>query len=176
MSDETDSGGKPIIVGGKVFVKDKNVEGVVRFVGTTDFAPGKWIGIQLAQPTGKNNGSVQGKAYFSCPNNCGLFVRQNQIMMLENVPGAASMHSFIPKPDSKIPMPSMTKRSPRGSPVMIRKSPNMAGDATTITTPAGGKPQTRSVVPQSKSQPMLSAKEPMKEVVRYCYDQNTEIE
>jgi len=165
MSDETDSSGKPIIVGGKVFVKDKHLEGVVRFVGTTEFAPGKWIGVQLTEPKGKNNGSVHGKAYFSCPDNCGLFVRQNQIVMLENVSGATSTHSFIPKPDSKIPMAFMARRSPRGTPPLVRKSPNVAEDATT-TTPASSKPQIQSAVPQSKSQPTLPAKEPTKEVVR----------
>jgi len=153
MSDETDASGKPITVGGKVFVKDKNLEGIVKFVGTTDFAPGKWIGIQLGEPKGKNNGSVQGKQYFSCPDNCGLFVRQNQIMMLDSVQPSKS--------DSKIPMPSLlSKRTPRGSPAQIRKAPSVAGDAAsktaTPTVPASMK---------STSQPTLPTKELVKEKV-----------
>lgn len=168
MSDETDSSGKPIIVGGRVFVKDKNLEGVVKFVGTTHFAPGKWIGIHLAEPKGKNNGSIQGKAYFTCPDNCGLFVRQNQILMLDSGPEAAPSHSFIPKPESKIPMPSMTKHPSRVSPSQVRRPPNVAGDSV-ATTPAGGsKSQTpQSTVTQSRYHPTQAAKEPMKEVVRY---------
>ena len=43
------------------------------------FAPGKWIGVELSEEKGKNNGSVQGKAYFTCPDRHGLFVRQNQL-------------------------------------------------------------------------------------------------
>ena len=163
MSDETDSYGKPIIVGGKVCVKDKNLEGVVKFVGSTEFAPGKWIGIHLAEPKGKNNGSVQGKAYFTCPENCGLFVRQNQVLMLDNAPEPTPAHSFIPKPESKIPTPSTNKHTSRTSPGVLRKSPNVAGDAT-----ASGKPQIQSTGTQlqSKPQPTLPAKET--EMVRLC--------
>lgn len=68
-------------VGSRVLVKDKSLEGTVRFVGATLFAPGKWIGIELDESKGKNNGLVQGKAYFHCPDNCGLMVRQNQLQV-----------------------------------------------------------------------------------------------
>ena len=47
----------------------------------TAFAPGKWIGIELVEALGKNNGTVRGRTYFTCPENCGLFVRQNQIQV-----------------------------------------------------------------------------------------------
>ena len=56
-------------------VSTTNGTGIVRFVGTTSFATGKWIGVELDGPTGKNNGSVQGKSYFSCRNGYGVFVR-----------------------------------------------------------------------------------------------------
>lgn len=68
-------------IGGRVVVKDKNLEGSVRYVGTTLFAPGKWIGIELDEPKGKNNGIIQGKTYFQCPENCGIMVRQNQLQV-----------------------------------------------------------------------------------------------
>ncbi len=45
------------------------------------FAPGKWVGVELDEPKGKNNGTVLGKAYFSCRDNHGLFVRQNQLQV-----------------------------------------------------------------------------------------------
>lgn len=40
---------------------------------------GKWVGIVLDDDSGKNNGEVQGKKYFSCPDNFGIFVRPNQV-------------------------------------------------------------------------------------------------
>ncbi|RNF04866.1 hypothetical protein TraAM80_05067 [Trypanosoma rangeli] len=49
--------------------------GVLRFVGTTDFAPGLWAGIELFGAVGRNDGSVMGKSYFSCPAGQGVFVR-----------------------------------------------------------------------------------------------------
>lgn len=64
-----------------MLVKDKGLEATVRFVGVTLFAPGKWIGIELDEPKGKNNGMIHGKAYFQCPENHGLMVRQNQVQV-----------------------------------------------------------------------------------------------
>ena len=47
----------------------------------TSFAPGKWVGVELDDTKGKNNGTVQGKAYFQSRENHGLFVRQNQLQV-----------------------------------------------------------------------------------------------
>ncbi|VDO41494.1 unnamed protein product, partial [Haemonchus placei] len=49
-------------------------QGVVRFIGETEFAQGIWAGIELEQPLGKNDGSVQGKRYFTCKSPYGVFV------------------------------------------------------------------------------------------------------
>lgn len=35
----------------------------MRFLGTTDFAPGEWAGVELNEAIGKNDGSVGGKRY-----------------------------------------------------------------------------------------------------------------
>lgn len=51
-------------IGSRVEVTGKDSQGTVAFIGTTSFAAGKWIGVILDDPKGKNNGSVQGKSYF----------------------------------------------------------------------------------------------------------------
>ena len=48
----------------RVEVTGKDVRGIVAYIGTTKFASGKWIGIILDEPKGKNSGIVQGKSYF----------------------------------------------------------------------------------------------------------------
>ncbi|KAI8817169.1 dynein associated protein-domain-containing protein [Fimicolochytrium jonesii] len=53
--------------------------GIVRYAGLTAFAPGSWVGLELQEPNGKNDGSVQGKRYFDCPPNYGVFVRPSQV-------------------------------------------------------------------------------------------------
>lgn len=42
------------------------IRGVVKFVGSTDFAEGDWLGIELINALGKNDGSIHGKRYFCC--------------------------------------------------------------------------------------------------------------
>lgn len=51
-------------IGQRVEVSGKDVQGVITFFGATHFATGKWIGLILDEPKGKNNGSVRGHVYF----------------------------------------------------------------------------------------------------------------
>ena len=57
---------KVLKLGQRVANAKDNEPGVVSFAGLTEFAPGKWIGVTLDEPKGKNNGTVQGKSYFTC--------------------------------------------------------------------------------------------------------------
>lgn len=50
-------------VGDRVIVMNSNAgskAGMLRFIGTTQFAPGQWCGVELDDPLGKNDGSVEG--------------------------------------------------------------------------------------------------------------------
>ncbi|KAG1758451.1 dynein associated protein-domain-containing protein [Suillus occidentalis] len=60
--------------------------GIVRFAGATSFSSGKWIGIELHEPKGKNDGSLQGLTYFSCKPNHGVFVRPSQVKVINAEP------------------------------------------------------------------------------------------
>eukprot|EP01137_Pigoraptor_chileana_P007490 Opistho-2@53172 len=73
----------PIRLGALVEVRGGK-KGIVRYSGTTLFAAGKWIGVELFDADGKNNGTVAGKKYFSCLENYGVFVRQSQLNVLED--------------------------------------------------------------------------------------------
>jgi len=53
--------------------------GVIRFVGKVEFQPGWWVGIHYDEPNGKNDGSVKGKRYFTCPMKHGGFVKPNSV-------------------------------------------------------------------------------------------------
>ncbi|KAN0135638.1 Dynein associated domain containing protein [Lactarius tabidus] len=67
--------------------------GVVRFYGTTSFSSGKWVGIELSEPVGKNDGSVKGVPYFSCQMNHGVFVKPSQVKLVQDPPPTASSGS-----------------------------------------------------------------------------------
>ncbi|KAM4724131.1 dynactin subunit 1 isoform 2-T2 [Anableps anableps] len=80
----SDGGGRPVKVGSQVEVIGKGQRGTVAYIGTTLFASGKWVGVILDEPKGKNDGTVQGKRYFTCQENYGIFVRQSQIQLVDD--------------------------------------------------------------------------------------------
>jgi dynactin complex subunit len=71
-----------IDVGDVVLLLSSSSEGIVRFSGPTEFAGGHWIGIELKEPIGKNDGSVQDVRYFECAENHGIFVRAAQVRLV----------------------------------------------------------------------------------------------
>uniref|UniRef100_A0A671P0L4 Dynactin subunit 1 n=2 Tax=Sinocyclocheilus anshuiensis TaxID=1608454 RepID=A0A671P0L4_9TELE len=79
----SDGGGRPVKVGSLVEVIGKGQRGTVAYIGATLFASGKWVGVILDEPKGKNDGTVQGKRYFTCEENHGIFVRQSQVRICQ---------------------------------------------------------------------------------------------
>lgn len=70
--------------GARIEIKDKNIKGTIQYVGLTSFAGewliqlessqvkmfssssvGRWVGVVLDEPKGKNNGTIKGTTYFT---------------------------------------------------------------------------------------------------------------
>ncbi|KAG2355679.1 hypothetical protein BDR07DRAFT_507601 [Suillus spraguei] len=69
--------GKIFEVGDSVRIESLGFEGCLRYIGEIDGKSGLWAGVELSggfSGKGKNDGSVGGKRYFVCPQNCGVFV------------------------------------------------------------------------------------------------------
>lgn len=65
-------------VGQYIQLNDGRV-GKIRFVGNLHFTTGEWIGIELDNPSGKNDGSAKGERYFECAPGYGMFLKPSMI-------------------------------------------------------------------------------------------------
>lgn len=77
-------------VGQKVELQDGRIARV-HFIGNALFAAGEWLGVELEDASGKNDGSVQGQRYFDCKPGHGMFVRPAAVAIVLEQP--------IPKPN-----------------------------------------------------------------------------
>ncbi|XP_046405746.1 CAP-Gly domain-containing linker protein 4-like [Ischnura elegans] len=60
--------------------------GILRYCGSTEFAPGFWAGVELDSSEGKNDGSVNGVQYFKCPRNHGIFAPIDRVTKASVMP------------------------------------------------------------------------------------------
>lgn len=125
---------KALTLHGRVYAqiaKDNRVAATVRFIGQTQFAPGTWVGVELDTPMGKNNGSVQGIAYFNCRMNFGLFLREENVSPVPSVSdgekrilaltkSASASEANFPTPSVDNPSPSSIAMSSSG--LLLEKS------------------------------------------------------
>lgn len=81
---------------------------IIRFKGATTFAPGDWIGVELDEASGKNDGSVQGERYFDCEDKYGMFLRSTGIGKVVEDPGSV----VKPTAHRKSLAPAATKSRP----------------------------------------------------------------
>ncbi|ETO36203.1 hypothetical protein RFI_00861, partial [Reticulomyxa filosa] len=65
----------------EVDLPDKG-RGIVRFMGPVDFDEGIWYGIELNEKKGKTDGSVNQIQYFKCSNNCGTFIKEEDLFTI----------------------------------------------------------------------------------------------
>ena len=68
-------------VGDAVIVRGQAI-GTVLFLGEVHYSSGYFVGVNVGS-SGKNDGSVKGKRYFTCPPGEGLLVKLNEVELLE---------------------------------------------------------------------------------------------
>jgi hypothetical protein len=104
-------GDLPLELGQTVLSKDGR-QGVIRYIGNATFAPGAWLGLELSDDNGKNDGSVNGERYFHCQPGFGIFVRPESITeILERPPVVTNG-----KPIGKVANRATTKPKPPSGP------------------------------------------------------------
>lgn len=89
-------------VGQRVEISGKGIQGTIQFVGITSFAVGKWVGVVLDTAAGKNNGSIRGQSYFTCPDNYGMFVRPTQLIPIDDTGNPIEATVAPEKPRSRL--------------------------------------------------------------------------
>ena len=135
-------------VGDRVFVGGTK-PGHIRFLGKTQFADGEWIGCELDQPLGKNNGTVQGVSYFTCSPNHGIFVNPSKVSTKQMSVGLGAPT-----------LSSQSKISKPQSPSKVTSSPGVERKRATIgrTFPSGSSPTKVTVSsPRSVSSPKTAS-------------------
>ena len=83
-------------IGDRVLI-NHNKKGTLRFFGRTDFQDGLWTGVELDEPTGRNNGSVGRYRYFSCRPKHGIFCPPSKLVPLRDSisPGSQQISSSM---------------------------------------------------------------------------------
>lgn len=69
-------------IGDYVVAGSKAGAGYLRYYGEVDFAEGMWCGVELVAPKGKNDGSKDGKRYFECKEDYGIFLQPSKVKKL----------------------------------------------------------------------------------------------
>ena len=77
-----------LALGMHVLIQGK-MEGHIRHLGPTQFKEGIWCGVELTEPRGKNNGTIDGVTYFTCAQDFGLFIRPEYVSQYNEEDAAA---------------------------------------------------------------------------------------
>ncbi|KAH8906583.1 CAP-Gly domain-containing protein [Coniochaeta sp. PMI_546] len=101
---------------------------IIRFLGRTNFQVGEWVGVELDDNSGKNDGSVNGERYFECGGiGRGMFCRPKAVTVIAQPPPPA------PKPAAG---PAAARKGGRPSSMFTSGNTTRAG---ATTDPALGK-------------------------------------
>ncbi|XP_026879429.2 dynactin subunit 1a isoform X1 [Electrophorus electricus] len=147
----SEGGGKPVRVGSLVEVIGKGQCGTVAYIGATLFATGKWVGVILDEPKGKNDGTVQGKSYFTCKENHGIFVRQSQIQVIEDGGSSATSPDTPESGASRVPRKEIAESAGKG----VKQTPTTKKSAVRRSTKTGRPSATGPGLSASESEPAV---------------------
>ncbi|XP_035388437.1 CAP-Gly domain-containing linker protein 4 isoform X3 [Electrophorus electricus] len=100
--------------------------GVVRFYGKTSFAPGFWLGIELDKPSGKNDGSVGGVKYFSCPPKHGVFAPPSRV---QRIHGSVDCLSVLSSSRHNRTFSGIRRSFSTSSAIVAQREPNQNNSA-----------------------------------------------
>ncbi|KAF7315292.1 hypothetical protein MIND_00043700 [Mycena indigotica] len=135
---------RPFQVGDNVRIESLGFEGLLRYLGGIDGKPGLWAGVELSggfYGKGKNDGSVNGKQYFSCPANCGVFVATAKLSPATAGPGAIIRPSSVASSRGGRTTPSVSGRT----------TPSSFSFSTTSRIPSGGR-----ITPSGRTTPGIA--------------------
>ncbi|KAM9477316.1 dynactin subunit 1 isoform 2-T2 [Clarias gariepinus] len=165
----SDGGGRPVKVGSVVEVIGKGHRGTVAYIGNTLFASGKWVGVILEEARGKNDGTVQGKRYFTCTENHGIFVRQSQIQLVDDgadttspdTPEAATSkvlkREILEAPKSNKVRGAKPKKTPAPRKTTVRRPKARAGVGVKVGSGSASAAEMSSSEPSTPAQTPLAA-------------------
>lgn len=118
-----------LAVGQKIELNDGRTA-TVRFVGSTHFQTGDWVGIELEDATGKNDGSVKGERYFDCEQGYGMFLRPSGVRQV--------LEPAKPKTTAR-PRPSSVVNGVKKQDAAVHRRTSTLGAGTGSPTPGGSK-------------------------------------
>lgn len=93
--------------------------GILRYIGSTDFAKGEWAGVELEEKVGKNDGSVAGKRYFKCEALYGVFAPVGKVELYSQ--NKLSNASAVTTPQQTSRLQQSIKSSPLKSSKMCKQ-------------------------------------------------------
>ncbi|KAK5662852.1 hypothetical protein OQA88_6263 [Cercophora sp. LCS_1] len=150
-----------LAVGQNILLSDGRT-GTIRFVGQTAFAVGDWVGVELDDGSGKNDGAVQGERYFECRMGYGMFVRPSTVTVTAQAPapkpaaakrtsrpssmltgaraGGPSDSGLAKRMSLNAPSPSPVPRSRPTSLVRLQQSPTKSPTKQLVTAPSSAAP------------------------------------